>query len=363
MNKNSEGHGKKNKQTLRMGGVFGAIDLFNSEMEDTDVVVTYTANISSGTVLKLKFKDYYVTKYGNQADGEEGLGDLTPQDLTIRLVQREGYKKFSSNMNQFLRKCNIIPSTGSDTSSVKYICEGSRGRSLEVSRKENEVLFIIQGEVKIVLEKSIIAALKDETDRLNEGKDGGYSSDEEEMMTGRQEGGSITVKRQGEPAMTVSMAQIPLAVLEAGSILIFDEDMFSTFTATPQQSSSHHPTSHHPSLITPSSNSNISSEHDEHEPEEPMGLPPLPDPHGRKERDSGKNSVSYVNHMSIIFEKPTIYLSVPLKRIKNCLQGESYQTNLGTCITHSILSSFPFLQIFELNFELSACLLLRGLRN
>jgi hypothetical protein len=337
-----------------MGGVFGAIDLFNSEMEDTDVVITYTANIASGTVLKLKFKDFYLTKYGNQSGDEEGLGDLTPQDLSIRLVQREGYKKLSANMNQFLRKCNLIPSIGSD-SSVKYICEGNRGRSLDVSRKENEVLFLLQGEVKIVLEKSIITALKEESDRLNEGKatgggayGDGESSEEEGGGGEKAGGGSITVKRQGEPSMTVSMTQIPLAVLEAGSILIFDEEMFSTHTSTPQpsSSSSHHHSSHHPShnhshtsSLPPTSNSNLSLEHDEHEPEEPVGLPPLPDPQGRKsQQTSSSSSVSYVNHMSIVFEKPSVYLSVPLKRIKNCLQGESYQTNLGRLSLPSLLS-------------------------
>ena len=123
------------------------------------------------------------------------------------------------------------------------------------------------------------------------------------------------------------MTQIPLAVLEAGSILLFDEDMFSP-------------------IVTPSINTNINSNvhssipmnlntlsnllHDEdHESEEPVGLPPLPDPQQRKERENGKICINYIPHMSIIFEKQTTYLSVPLKRIKNCLQGESYQSNLG----------------------------------
>jgi hypothetical protein len=94
----------------------------------------------------------------------------------------------------------------------------------------------------------------------------------------------------------------------------------------------HHATSSaHPSSNAPAhaSNSNLLSEHDEHEPEEPVGLPSLPDPQQRKERDAGKNVVTYLNHMSIVFEKSSVYLSVPLKRIRNCLQAESYQTNLG----------------------------------
>lgn len=136
------------------------------------------------------------------------------------------------------------------------------------------------------------------------------------------------------------MTQIPLAVLEAGSILLFDEDMFSPIIT--------------PSTTTaPNSNSNLHSSspatlnilnsllHDEdHETEEPVGLPPLPDPQQRKERENGKICTNYIPHMSIIFEKSTTYLSIPLKRIKNCLQGESYQSNLGKFINFIILFLF-----------------------
>lgn len=309
-----------------MGGVLGAVDTFNSEVEDSDLLVTYTATVPSGTVLKLKFQDFYHIKYGYQTLVDDEASQLTPEEQTIRMVQREGYKRLSSNMNQFLRKCNIIPSIGNDAS-AKYICEGSRGRTIDVARKQNEVLFLLQGEVKVVLEKSIITALKEENDRLNESKNDD-TSDEDEVVTNSREGGSISMRKPGEPSMTISMSQIPLAVLEAGSILLFDEDMFSTVSTNPS-SGLHSSSAAHPSIATPLQNSSASAEHEEHEPEEPVGLPPLPDPQSRKERENGKNVVSYVNHMSIIFEKPTVYLSVPLKRIKNCLQGESYQSNLG----------------------------------
>jgi hypothetical protein len=340
-NKNSDGQGKKNTTNLRMGHVLGAIDLFNSEMEDPDLLLTYTAQIPSGTILKLKFHDYYQNKYGlhDSHGDDENLSHLSRQDLTIRMIQREGYKRLSANMNQFLRKCNLIPTVGGSEMIMKYICEGNRGRVLEVSQKEQEVLFLLQGEMKIVLEKSIVSSLREE--RKNGGgggggggNGGGYESDEsdeEEVMTGRVEGGSIAMRRPGEPTMTVSVSQIPLAVLEPGSILLFDEDMFITSSSQPSGPHHHHhhmTSSTHLSSTTPSS-SNLLSEHDEHEPEEPVGLPPLPDPQQRKERDAGKNVVTYLNHMSIVFEKSSVYLSVPLKRIKNCLQAESYQSNLG----------------------------------
>lgn len=181
-----------------MGGIFGALDTFNSEVENTEVVVTYTATIASGTVLRLKFQDFFNSKYADKVnDAAEANAELTPQDLTVRIVQREGFSKLTQNMNQFLRKCNLIPASGSDTS-FKYICEGNRGRSIEARQREQEVLFILQGEVKIVLERSIIDELKEENERLNEGKDEDTDSDED-----LGEGGTITLKRQGEPSLTI----------------------------------------------------------------------------------------------------------------------------------------------------------------
>lgn len=182
-----------------MGGVFGSLDTFNSEMENSEVIVTTTVTIPSGTVLRLKFQDFYDAKYADKnSDQFESLAELSPQDISVRIVQRQGYSKLTQNMNQFLRKCNLIPANGSDTA-FKYICEGSRGRSLEASKRENEVLFILQGEVKIVLERSIIDVLKDEHDRLNDGKNYDTDSDEEDLG----EGGTITLKRQGEPSLTI----------------------------------------------------------------------------------------------------------------------------------------------------------------
>ena len=198
LNKNSDGHGKRNTQTIRMGGVFGSLDTFNSEMENTEVIVTVTATISSGTVLRLKFQDFYDTKYADKLnESAESTAELTPQDMTVRIIQRQGFSKLTQNMNQFLRKCNLIPSNATDTA-FKYICEGSRGRTMEATKREQEVIFILQGEVKIVLERSIIDELKVENDRLNEGKDEGSDSDEDPGI-----GGTITVKRQGEPALTI----------------------------------------------------------------------------------------------------------------------------------------------------------------
>lgn len=321
INKNSDGHGKKNTQTIRMGGVFGSLDTFNSEMESSEVVVTTTVTIPSGTVLRLKFQDFYDAKYADKnSELFESLGDLTPQDLAVRVVQRQGYSKLTQNMNQFLRKCNLIPTNGLDTA-FKYICEGSRGRTIEASKREQEVLFILQGEVKVVLERSIIDVLKEEQDRLHDGKNDNFDSDEEDVG----EGGTITLKRQGEPALNIPMTEIPLAVLEAGSILLFDEDMFSPIITQSNATNSNT----HSSVPSNSNNLLNSLLHDEdHETEEPVGLPPLPDPQQRKERENGKICTNYIPHMTIVFEKPTTYLSIPLKRIKNCLQTESYQSNL-----------------------------------
>ena len=41
--------------------------------------------------------------------------------------------------------------------------------------------------------------------------------------------------------------------------------------------------------------------------------------------------VDHVDHISLQFDKPTTYLSIPLKRFRNALQNETHRVNIGAC--------------------------------
>ena len=64
-------------------------------------------------------------------------------------------------------------------------------------------------------------------------------------------------------------------------------------------------------------------DYDEHE---EVGLPSLPS-FQKNPRDVKRDI--YLPHLTLHFDKPTTYLCIPLRRIRNALQNESYQTNLG----------------------------------
>lgn len=59
---------------------------------------------------------------------------------------------------------------------------------------------------------------------------------------------------------------------------------------------------------------------------EEVGLPSLPN-FQKDARDIRKDA--YIPHLTLHFDKPTTFLCIPLRRIRNALQNESYQTNLG----------------------------------
>lgn len=40
--------------------------------------------------------------------------------------------------------------------------------------------------------------------------------------------------------------------------------------------------------------------------------------------------VDHLEHISLQFDKPTTYLSIPLKKFKNGLQNEGHRVNIGT---------------------------------
>ena len=104
------------------------------------------------------------------------------------------------------------------------------------------------------------------------------------------------------------MRNIPLCLLEQGAVLLMDEEMLQRVA------------SHQPEEV----NADASDEHEE------VGLPSLPNfqRNPRGDHDQRREN-AYVPHLTLHFDKPTMYLCIPLRRIRNALQNESYQTNLG----------------------------------
>eukprot|EP00602_Paraphysomonas_sp_CaronLab_P003749 CAMPEP_0185034040 /NCGR_PEP_ID=MMETSP1103-20130426/23545_1 /TAXON_ID=36769 /ORGANISM="Paraphysomonas bandaiensis, Strain Caron Lab Isolate" /LENGTH=408 /DNA_ID=CAMNT_0027570529 /DNA_START=401 /DNA_END=1627 /DNA_ORIENTATION=+ len=281
-NVNKDAPGRKPIK-LKMGAVFGPIDTFDSETDNPDLIVTYTATITAGTVLRIKYSDLFKAKYGDALRERQEEQTLTPDLKTLRDINHYGNSILTPEMNLFLRKNNLLATNPSDMA-FKYIYHGSIGRKIPAQKKEQDVLIILEGSVRVVLERSIYHT-RDDGNEDEDGHDG--------------DPGSITCVREGEPAVNFKTQNLPLALLEGGSMLLLDEEMLRGEDV----------------------------KHTGDVDEEEVGLPSLPNPqkHGRDRRD---DSDSYIQHMSLQFDKPTTYLCIPLRRIRNCLQNESYQMNL-----------------------------------
>jgi hypothetical protein len=172
-----------------MGAVFGPTDVFDSEKENGELVVQYSATVTSGTVLRIKYADLYRAKYGD-AKNEEAKIKISPEEVAINSVSTAGNTVLSSDMNAFLRKNNLLPTQPTDNAR-KYVNYGSIGRTVPAQKREQDVMIILQGSVRVVLEKSIVSALDAKAPESDD-------SDDEERLHG--EPVSMTCTRAGEPA-------------------------------------------------------------------------------------------------------------------------------------------------------------------
>lgn len=96
--------------------------------------------------------------------------------------------------------------------------------------------------------------------------------------------------------------------------------------------------SHQPEEV----NADASDEHEE------VGLPSLPNFQRNPRDHDQRRENAYVPHLTLHFDKPTMYLCIPLRRIRNALQNESYQTNLGKfgVVVKNTLSPFLTVVLF-----------------
>lgn len=194
---NRDGPGKR-PQKLRMGAVFGPTDVFDSEKENGELIAQYSATVSSGTVLRIKYSDLYRAKYGDTKN-EEATIKISSDELAVNTVSNAGNTFLSADMNMFLRKNNLLPSLPTDNA-CKYIKYGSIGREVLAQKMEQDVLIVLQGSVRVVLEKSIVSAL--DVQALPESD----SDDDEEHFKG--EPVSMTCTRSGEPATNFKVHEI-----------------------------------------------------------------------------------------------------------------------------------------------------------
>ena len=201
---NKEAPGKK-PQKLRMGTVFGPTELFDTERENVDLVISYTATVTSGTVLRIKYSDLQRAKYGEKNNIDAASSHLSEDELVIRSVTQAGNVALTNDMNAFLRKSNLLALSHTDPSR-KYIHYGSIGRQMPPQRKEQNVLFVLDGSIRVVLEKSILTSSEfieatqqrsTSTNGIDEDDDanGGESSRHGEPVT-------MTCVREGEPSAT-----------------------------------------------------------------------------------------------------------------------------------------------------------------
>lgn len=195
---NKEAPGKKPRK-LRMGAVFGPTDVFDSEKENTELVVSYSATVTSGTVLRIKYSDLYRAKYGDSSNEQVGEDRVSDEEASLRDVDQFGRAVLSADMNAFLRKNNLIATLPTDNAQ-KYISYGSIGREIPAQKREQDVIIILQGSVRVVLEKSILGVPE-----IQERKDAQPEVDEDNLKVG--DPVSMTCKREGEPS---SNFKVPL---------------------------------------------------------------------------------------------------------------------------------------------------------
>jgi hypothetical protein len=194
---------EKKPSVVKMGGIIGPIDTFNTEEGSPELVVTYNALIASGTVLRIKFTDFYRAKYGDKVAESMQRPVESEEDKLVRQVNYHGLKYLTTHMHQFLRKNNLLSSSASD-SGFKYICSGNIGRCLPARSKESDVLVILNGAVRVTLEKSIFPAINEgiASSHVGGSKEEAVSDDEEnEYDIPRGGPGSITCMREGQPQL------------------------------------------------------------------------------------------------------------------------------------------------------------------
>mmetsp|Transcript_20064 Transcript_20064/g.33806 ORF Transcript_20064/g.33806 Transcript_20064/m.33806 type:complete len:436 (+) Transcript_20064:508-1815(+) len=307
---NKEEPGQKTTK-LKVGAVFGPTDLFNAEEDSADMTTTYKCAVTSGSVLQLKYQDLYRAKYGDRslnADPNEGL---TTEEISLRDASTFGESRLSPAMFQFLKKNNLLATSEKDVS-YKYIKSGSIGRTIPAKKMEQELIVILDGSLRLIF------GHRGANPDASTGTNAHSSGDSSEHSFGE-----ITCTKGGEKSATFKIPQFPLSIIENGALLHLDEKILSSGASIG------------------SAGGGVGGGVDE-EVEDAVSLAGAGtgalgmtgggmEPTGAvmsATTTSPSTQVDYLQHITLQFDKPTTYLSIPLKRLKNALQNETHRVNI-----------------------------------
>lgn len=261
---------RQQPKKLKHGSVFGPINTFNDEKDDPERNTTYKATVFTGSVLQLKLADLFRAKYGDQAISEDPHEGLTEEEITVRKVSYFGQHRLSPAMYEFLKRNNLLASSENDIA-YRYIKHGSIGRSVSVKRKDNDLLIVLDGSLRVIVGHNLCTDVK--------------------------------CVQSGQKSAAFKIQQFPLSLIENGAILHLDEKILSSGGQTRV------------------GGGDLDTFDD-------MSMTASVDPPTLSSGSVSTAGVDYLQHLSICFDKPTTYLSIPLKRLKNALQNETHRVNL-----------------------------------
>lgn len=293
---NKEAPGKK-AEKLRMGAVFGPTDVFNSERDtDEELVVTYKARVTAGSVLQLRYMDLQRAKYGDQRALATPLSGLSAQEVEVLGAVRLAEARLSPAVFQFLQRNNLLPASDKDAS-FRYIKHGNIGRRVPSRQQQSDVLLVLDGGLRVLL-----------------GEQGGQDV-----------AGSVRCARVGERSATFQIQQFPLTILESGAILYLDEKTLSA----PGGGGGSVKSSEPPPLVSMGTIAQLLQGQEDQE--SLLSGGGALDVLSLQQSGGGGQPVplaAFTQHISLQFERPTTYLSIPLKKIRNSLQNETHRVNV-----------------------------------
>jgi hypothetical protein len=160
------------KKCFRHGSVVGSLTVFDSEANDDADAGEIVIAVTRGSLLKLKYSDYYIAKYDLKH-----VEVKSEEETLLDEIKACAEKKIPGNLSTLLRKYNMVPD-GVNPKTSLYVAQGSAGRRLYMKDMTgSNVIIVLQGVIRILLDRSMF---RDDNDEESNGS-----------------GGSITCLRKG----------------------------------------------------------------------------------------------------------------------------------------------------------------------
>lgn len=188
--------------------------------------------------------------------------------------------------------------------SFKYIKNGSIGRSISGVQMENELVIVLDGSVRVVFGHN-----KGQGAEIRCTQPGQKSATFKVVAVCLLSMCHSLATLHDMTSLAVLFSQVqhfPLSILEDGSLLHLDEKILSSGGR--------------------GEGGAVSGRENGGESEEAFDqtTPSLAPP-----SSSLSPELSYLQHISLQFDKPTTYLSIPMKKFRNALQNETHRVNIG----------------------------------